>query len=420
MSAGARRIVLSFLILLSLGISGCSRDRGKPRFLWVDALANWEAIVSPGDIDRIASAAKSAGFTGLVVEVKPITGQVVYPSRVAPRLTEWKGAVSPGGFDYLDAFVRTARSYRLKVFASVNVFAGGHRRFRKGIAYEDHPDWVCVANTPLGLVPSTDVPHTESIFLQPSRRSVQEQNFRILEEILRHYPVDGVVLDRVYYPDLTVDFSEAAREAFERFLGREIRVWPDEVYTYEGDRRVAGPLFRDWLYFRAKLLRDFLVEARRIAKQVRPSAKFCLYVGAWYPQAVEMGLNWASPSSPFVRLWPDTLFRATAMGDLLDALFCGLLFQAVGAEEVLQGLPAELSGWYTVSTASDSVRLVVGSQTPVFGVLLVSQYANDQARLCKATGICLKKLDGVAVLDLAVVEKLNLWQRLRPCLAQRP
>jgi hypothetical protein len=400
---------------------GCVRKPTKPRWLWVDALANWESIVSPGDIDQLVRKAKKAGFTGLVVDVKPVTGHVMYPSRAGTRLTEWKGAVSPGGFDYLDSFVRMGHENGLQVYASLNVFAGGLRRFQKGLVYEGHRDWQCLANTADGLIPSMDLPHTESVFLQPSRRAVQEYNLSILDEVVRHYPVDGVVLDRVYYPDLSCDFSDAARDAFERFLGHPVRDWPNDVYSYrQNGQRVPGPLFRDWLYFRSKVLYDFVAEARTLVKQVRPRTQFCLYVGAWYPQAKDAGLNWASKTSPLIRFWPDSLFRDVAVGDLFDAVFAGLLYEALVPEEVPKGLPQPWAGWYSVAGAADSMRVALGANARVFGVLLLSRYAKDLGKLCQASQLCLERLSGVAMLDAAYVERLGLWGRLRSCFSRRP
>ncbi len=408
--------LFAFVLTVSGLLAGCGRVQEKPRFLWVDALANWMQISFPGVIDHVVDKAKRAGFTGLVVDVKPITGQVMYPSKVAPRLTEWQGAVSPGGYDYVDAFVRLGHEYGLKVYFSVNVFVGGHRRFEKGIVYTDHPEWQCVAYTPEGLVKYTELPNTEAVFLGPSLRAVQEYNLAVLEELVRHYPVDGIVLDRVYYPDLRCDFGEASKQAFERFLGHKVRVWPEAVYRYEDGKRVPGPLYRDWLKFRTKVLHDFLVDARRTVKQVNPSVDFCLYTGAWYPQTVQTGLNWATTNSPVNRLWPDSSFRRWAVADLFDALFVGLYYSALSPDELPAAIPDSARGWYAIESAADSVRIVVGPDKPVYGGLLLRYFRREPVRLQQAVQTCLKSLDGVMLFDLVYVEKYYFWDEVEAAL----
>ena len=415
------RSLVVFLLfgLLLLNLSGCGRKPQKPAYLWIDAIANWEMISSPAVILEICQKAQQAGFAGLVVDVKPITGEVLYPSKVAPRMTEWKGAVSPGGFDYLNDFVRLGHENNLHVLAAVNVFTGGHRRFKKGIVYSNYPDWQAVAYTPDGLRPMSELEGVEAVFLQPSRRTVQEYELSVLDEIVRHYPVEGVVLNRVQYSGLETDFSESSRSAFQYFLGHKVENWPEDVYTYDHGRRVAGPLYRDWLLFRASVIHDFVKEARERVKAARPGALFGLYAGAWYPQSPTTGLNWASRSAPRIYPWPDSSFRRTAVADLLDMLFSGLYYERLEPSELPPGMPEELRGWYAIDSAADSVRTVVAGACPVYGGLLLSQFRQQPKKLERAVRICRSKLDGVMLFDLVHVEQFRWWRQIRKILRAR-
>ncbi len=415
-----RKGALVLLVGFSLAnMSGCGRQPPQPTYLWIDAVANWERISSPAVILDICERAHRAGFTGLLVDVKPITGEVLYPSKVAPRMTEWKGAVSPGGFDYLNDFVRLGHENKLQVLAVVNVFAGGHRRFKKGIVYSNYPDWQAVAYTPDGLRPMSELEGVEAVFLQPSRRTVQEHELAILDEIVRHYPVDGVVLNRVQYSGLETDFSESSRSAFQYFLGHKVEHWPQDVYTYDHGRRVAGPLYRDWLLFRASVIHDFVKEARDRVKAARPRALFGVYAGAWYPQSPTTGLNWASRAAPRIYPWPDSSFRRTAVADLLDLLVSGLYYEHLEPSELPPGMPGELRGWYAIDSAADSVKAVVAGACPVYGGLLLSQFRQQPKKLQRAVEICRTKLDGVMLFDLVYVEELGWWKQVRTVLHRR-
>src|SRR5204862_8040445 len=88
---------------------------------------------------------KAAHINTLVIDGKPLSGQVLYNSRVAPRMEEWKGRAVPD-FDVLAAFVEEGHKAGLQVDACINVLSEGHKYFNTGPAYE-HPDWQSVVYT---------------------------------------------------------------------------------------------------------------------------------------------------------------------------------------------------------------------------------------------------------------------------------
>ncbi|MCS2593252.1 hypothetical protein NXX56_22075 [Bacteroides thetaiotaomicron] len=53
---------------------------------------------------------KSLGFTHAVVDIRPITGEVLYKSEYAPQMKEWKGAKA-GDFDYLGYFIKKGTNW---------------------------------------------------------------------------------------------------------------------------------------------------------------------------------------------------------------------------------------------------------------------------------------------------------------------
>lgn len=122
-----------------------TRERGlQARILWIDATANLDRVNAPDKIREIVKRAKESGFNTLVFEVKPIVGFTMYPSKFAPRLTEWVKPGSakylPASFDPLAAFVSECKGQQMGLIVNFNAFAEGHRDFQKGPGY-DHPDW---------------------------------------------------------------------------------------------------------------------------------------------------------------------------------------------------------------------------------------------------------------------------------------
>jgi len=60
----------------------------QARILWVDATANIDRYNTPEKIQTLMARVQKAGFNTVVLDVKPISGQVIYPSALAPKLTE--------------------------------------------------------------------------------------------------------------------------------------------------------------------------------------------------------------------------------------------------------------------------------------------------------------------------------------------
>ena len=58
----------------------------KPALMWFDAEANFGRFNQKDSIDYYLQKIKSLGFTHAIVDVRPITGEVLYDSKYAPRM----------------------------------------------------------------------------------------------------------------------------------------------------------------------------------------------------------------------------------------------------------------------------------------------------------------------------------------------
>ena len=153
--------------VLALLLGACAPvSKEKPRFLWIDASANFSSYAD--DADSIATDCKriaQMGFTDIVVDVRPTCGDVLFKSSVAPALTKvpaWFGGEiglkqRKADFDYLQAFIDAGHAAGLKVHAGVNMMVGGWRmgsNFITGMVY-DHPErksWCAVDLLPDGTL----------------------------------------------------------------------------------------------------------------------------------------------------------------------------------------------------------------------------------------------------------------------------
>ncbi|RYG88566.1 hypothetical protein EON77_00440, partial [bacterium] len=104
----------------------------QARVLWIDATANIERYNTEPKIIALVEQIARAGFNTIVLDVKPISGETIYPSQYAPKLKEWKGKTLPVEFDPVTIFAREAKARALTLFGSMNAFADGHRLFNAG------------------------------------------------------------------------------------------------------------------------------------------------------------------------------------------------------------------------------------------------------------------------------------------------
>lgn len=109
------------------------------RVLWLDGTANLERLSTRAGVAAVMEKCVKANINTVVVDVKPLSGHVLYESKVAPKLKEWKGFRYPAGYDLLRTALEEGHKRGLKVYADINVFSDGHKLMRSGPVY-DKPD----------------------------------------------------------------------------------------------------------------------------------------------------------------------------------------------------------------------------------------------------------------------------------------
>jgi uncharacterized lipoprotein YddW (UPF0748 family) len=121
------------------------RDRGlQARVLWIDGTANLDSINTSVKIQALAKQAHDAGFNTIVLDVKPIVGYTLYPSKFATKLTSWKGVLLPADLDPLAIMIAAAHQNGLRLIANMSTFGEGHKLLGLGPAFTTNTDWQTV------------------------------------------------------------------------------------------------------------------------------------------------------------------------------------------------------------------------------------------------------------------------------------
>src|SRR5690554_1076005 len=184
-------------------------NREKPRYIWIDAAANFSDFANNREnIARDLKLAKVVGFTDIVVDIRPTTGDILYKSSVAGiQQVDWLGAWVNGVYskvertatwDYLQAFIEEGHKLDLKVHAGFNTMVGGHSSGlgSQGILYRDasKKSWATSENLSIGITNTMDAGGGIKFF-NPANEEVQNYLSDLLKDLAK-YDLDGIILDR--------------------------------------------------------------------------------------------------------------------------------------------------------------------------------------------------------------------------------
>lgn len=401
----------------------------KPALMWFDAEANFRRFSNTDSIDYYLSKIKSLGFTHAVVCLRPITGEVLFPSEIAPLHKEWKENNGPG-FDYLGYFIEQGHKLGLEVLASMNVFCAGNNHKERGVVYEEHPEWASVYYDPQkGIIPITQLkgPNKYGAMVNPINEEYQKYIISLMKEIVTKYPnVDGLMLDRVRYDGISTDFSDLSRKKFEEYIGHKVKNFPKDILSWkkEGTRYVPvyGKEAKLWAEWRTKNITEFMARARKEVKNANPNVDFCTYTGAWYPSYFEVGVNFASknydPSKDFE--WATPNYKNYGYAELIDIYATGNYYTDITIDDYCKSnklvwnetdSQAQSGTWYCVEGSCKKLREILGDND-FMGGILVDQFYNNRPDLSRTIIQNLKDSDGLMVFDIVHIITKDLWKEV--------
>ncbi|MBQ0068206.1 MAG: family 10 glycosylhydrolase [Bacteroidales bacterium] len=402
----------------------------KPRYIWVDAAANFpEFANSKENISRDLANAKNAGFTDIVVDVRPTTGDVLFKTSQVDEvqyLYAWVNGVyskvdRTATWDYLQAFIDEGHKLGLKIHAGINTFVGG--RYVKGIGMglfyrnaEKAKNWATVLNAEGGLRSIMDDNSNTEKFMNPANPEVQEFLCGILKDLAK-YNVDGIVLDRGRYCGLQGDFSDLSRSEFEAFVGAKVKNFPSDILAPGTTKLPATypPFMTKWLEFRVKTICEFMKKAREAVKSVNSTIKFGVYVGGWYSTYYDVGVNWADnvydPSAQYK--WATSTYKNYGYAGYMDHMLIG----AYASPKNINGTGEwTMEGFCLQAKAKtkNGCKLVVGG--PDVGNWDSSNTVSQDdknAAVTKSVMACINACDGYFLFDMVHLRQASQWSYVK-------
>ncbi len=417
-------------ILLLFVLSGLLLNaESKPKYMWIDCEANYQRMGSVDSIRFYLNKIKEIGFTDVVMDVKSIMGEVLYKSKIAPFMGEWDGHYRDCDFDMMEVVLKEGKKLGLKIHASLNIFAGGHNFYNRGVLYKMYPQWQSIVYWEGELMPITQMKWNYNCMMNPANPEVQRYQLNILKEFASKYKkIDGIILDRMRFDNITSDFSPLSQKLFQEYSKIEVENFPDDILYWVKDDQgkmnyKTGKLFKEWSEWRAMVIRDFMEKARETIKGVNKKIDVGVYTGAWYPTYYYVGVNFTSkkydPSKEF--WWATENYKNTGYAELMDYYMTGLYYTTVTKEDSDKktgnigrrdepGMDNSRSYWYTVEGGSELVKEITAGVVPVIGSLYVEQYEGDKELFGRAVKQALKSNDGgLMIFDMSHIVTRGWW-----------
>lgn len=396
--------------------------------IWVSSTASWDVIQNRESIAAFADRAKRAGFDTVILYTKELNGHVIYPSRIAPRLAEHRGRKYDTALDPLKTFIEECHRRGMRLHAAFDIFTEGNKQIPGvGIAFGERKDWQSVAydldeaDKRIKIAPIGEFKQGIPLWVNAALPAVQDYEISIIREVLANYDVDGVVMDRGRWNGLNTDFSDYSRALFQKYVGDESLKFPADIYEIKLDeagkkRIVEGKYFKQWLEWRASVIKAFFARTRAAVKKTKPKAAFESYVGSWYPiYGNDVGVNWASEKHKVEYPWASKNYGATGYAELIDVLYVGLYYPHNTEAEAER---AGTSRWRSVEGAARLARKVTRGATVVHGVINYGDDALSTEKLASGTRIVKEETAGVSIFESSHVRRRNMWSVLEEVLGE--
>lgn len=375
---------------------------GKPVTLWIDAEANYPRLSTKEEISAMLDKARANGFNAIVLDVKPVKGEVLYESSFLPKCKSLGNKPFVQDWDYVRFFCDQAKERGMKVSLSATVFTMGLPEWRVGPAYDDleWDDKFCIEHLPEGL---KDIRESKAwgvfAFLNPVLPEVHDYVMAMVKELLVKYDFDSFILDYCRYQNANSDFSQASKEAFEAYAGVECTDFPYDIYYYEDGetdrtRYKPGKHYNKWMEWRSSVIQGYVKDIRRLIDEVRPEVGLEYWAASWWPLP-ETAQNWSSTSvdksADYWWMTPD--YHKTGFADQLD------VFQ----------LGAYLEKPEHVKDAIARAKTLVNGDCTMYGTVSAIEKDFDMEN---GVYTCLTDSEGLMVFDLSHIERNGFWDEI--------
>ena len=205
-------LIFTLLIILQWSYSAELPDSGSVRGIWV--VRHW--LTTPAKIDSVLRLTRDCGFTDLFVQVRG-RGDAYYDSKYESRASEIKDPE----FDPLEYILAKNNDGQLRIHAWLNVFYIWSKDTLPGDSnhiVQKKSEWLArsvhqpefISNYPQSFKEA----NLEGLYVSPLQPEAQQHFIQVVQDIIARYPVSGIHLDYIRYPDQSFDIHPDVVKGF--------------------------------------------------------------------------------------------------------------------------------------------------------------------------------------------------------------
>lgn len=396
--------------------------------MWVEQFPNAKTLTSDTAIEDMMLKSKAAGVTAFGIDVKGPEGYVSYKRNDLSHTPYYTATINPNkkvepnDMDLLEAFVRLAHKHDMKVYASFNCFTEGNVTTSDYAILKDHPEWEEIVQRPedkgaLKKISESTAGEEARAgkriilgFVNPASKAVQDFQLLRMEEVMKNYDVDGIVLDRCRYDNLYADFSDLTKQLFDEYLkkeGKKLDVFPADAFLInENGKMIEGKYYTEWINFRSGIIKQFTDRVRLLVDKYKTEKKsdikLAAYVGSWFESYWQNGVNWSSKNFkyneslnfPESHLYTPKYAQTSYTGNI-DFLMIGTYYKTA----------KEVNKYITLG------NILTNGELPLYGSMSLPDLKNEeQAEVFKAS---MQNSSGLMLFDLCYIKWDNFTENMK-------
>lgn len=426
----------------------------KTATMWIEFMSNKERLTHATQRKQILDDIQNAGFNSIVLDIRPVSGNVLYKTEYAtdpgndkrdvvyiPTMPQignltfdsWQNNF---GGDFVKWFVDECHRRGMSITLSASIMAignynssdsykgpaylemGGQNKVVNGTRFADMCAWEWLS----GSSGSSNIANNHKAgsyaFMSPTNPRVKQYVMTMVKEIVTKYKPDGLALDYLRYQNLYSDTRGAgvgdipsggtSAEAFIKYMndtyGKTVTNYPFCAFQWTGTGYTnyeRGTYYREWIEFRSAQIQAYVKDIQEAVRAIDPDCEIQYWADA-YPK-YEQGQNWGNKDVNYRHsmdsdLWRSDNYYKTGFANYLDVFFLGAYRAYVTKAE------AEAKG-ETALTASvegciENAKLAITDACDIYGSYEVNNNKTYEF-IRDAAYMCMDKTKGLMVFDLS-------------------
>jgi len=206
----------------------------------------FEGLDNTSTIQNLVDEVAALNYNTIMVHARYRGDATYIPNRTDSKYPNNEPrSTAVGNVDVLQEFITRGQAAGLEVIAYVNIFLttdGEAQENRPNHVVNQHPEWRTYYYNNGAPVLQTVANEDEGLWLDPALPEVRDYSAKICADIIRNYDVDGIVVDRIRYP-----------QTYWRRDQKDFGYHPSAIAAFNdkyGKSGVPDPYDNDWIQFR--------------------------------------------------------------------------------------------------------------------------------------------------------------------------